>query len=147
MRQIALLVDDEQPLRAYVSAVLRQEGFEVVEAGDGIDALSIVHRMHGTVDVLVTDIKMPRMNGIDLVRAVKSEYPGVPVVYISGESLREELHNPRTRVVFLQKPFGPLAILAAVQTVIAPARADSQGCSDAAGFKLPSFGACSSSGE
>ena len=128
MQQIALLVDDEQPVRGYVSAVLRQGGFEVVEAADGTDALAMVQRMHGTVDVLVTDIKMPHMTGIELVRAVKNEYPGIPVVYISGESLREELHNPRTRVAFLQKPFGPGAILSAIRTVIAPACAVSQGC-------------------
>ena len=127
MRQIALLVDDEQPVRAYVSAVLRQDGYEVLEAGDGSDALSIVQQMQGTVDVLVTDIRMPRMTGIELVRAVKIDFPGVPVVYISGEALRDELHNPRARVVFVQKPFRPQAILTAVRTVVAMAGA-AQGC-------------------
>ncbi len=76
----------------------------------------------------MTDITMPRMTGIELVRAVKNDYPGIPVVYISGEALREELHNPQTRIVFLQKPFEPAAILAAVRTVIAPAQAASRGC-------------------
>lgn len=127
MRQIALLVDDEQPVRAYVSAVLRQDGYEVLEAGDGSDALSIVQQMQGTVDVLVTDIRMPRMTGIELVRAVKIDFPGVPVVYISGEALRDDLHNPRARVVFVQKPFRPQAILTAVRTVVAMAGA-AQGC-------------------
>ena len=121
MLQIALLVDDDQQVRGYVSAVLRHGGFEVVEAADGTDAVAMVQRVHSTVDVLVTDIEMPRMTGIELVRAVKNEYPGIPVVYISGRSLPEELHNPRTRVVFVQKPFGPRAILSAVRTVIAPA--------------------------
>jgi len=116
MRPIALLVDDDQPLRGYVSAVLRQGGFEVVEAADGTDALAMLQRMDGTVDVLVTDIRMPRMTGIELVRAVKNEYPGIPVVYISGEALRDELHA--ARVAFLQKPFAPPAVLDAVRTVM-----------------------------
>jgi two-component system, cell cycle sensor histidine kinase and response regulator CckA len=129
MRQIALLVDDDQAPRAFVSAVLRQGGYEVVEAANGTDALSIVRRMRGTVDVLVTDINMPRMTGIELVRAVKADFPAIPVVYISGEALREELHNPPSREVFLQKPFGSPAILDAVRTVIEPAHATSQSCS------------------
>jgi len=95
---------------------------------DGTDALSIVQSMHGTLDVLVTDIKMPHMTGTELVRAAKMDFPGIPVVYISGEALREELHNPRGRVVFLEKPFGPQAILDAIRTVTAPAAAASQSC-------------------
>ena len=85
------------------------------------DALSMVQHMQGTVDVLVTDIRMPRMTGIELVRAVKIDFPGIPVVYISGEAMRDELHNPRARVVFVQKPFRPQAILTAVRTVVAMA--------------------------
>jgi two-component system, cell cycle sensor histidine kinase and response regulator CckA len=123
MSQIALLVDDERCLRAYVSAVLCREGFEVVEAVDGDDALAIVQSMHGSVNVLVTDIKMPHMTGIDLVKAVRTDFPGMPVVYISGEPLREGLHNPCARVIFLEKPFGPQALLDAVRTATAPAAA------------------------
>jgi two-component system, cell cycle sensor histidine kinase and response regulator CckA len=128
MSQVALLVDDEQPVRSYVSAVLRQAGFDVIEAANGADALSILQYRRCTVDVLVTDIMMPRMTGIELVSGVKNEYPELPVVYISGEPLREDLHNPRTRVLFLQKPFGPSAIVDAVQTVIKPSQAARQGC-------------------
>ena len=118
MRQTALLADDEQPVRAYVSAVLRQEGFEVLEAADGRDALSIVQRMEGTVDVLVTDVRMPRMTGIELVRAVKTDFPAIPVIYISGEPQWSGLHDPRAHVLFVQKPFRPQAIVTAVRTVI-----------------------------
>jgi CheY-like chemotaxis protein len=74
MPQVALLVDDEQPVRAYLAAVLREGGFQVLEAEDGSDALSIIQQMHGILDVLVTDIRMPRMTGIELVGAVKIDF-------------------------------------------------------------------------
>jgi two-component system, cell cycle sensor histidine kinase and response regulator CckA len=126
MPRVALLVDDEQKLRAFVSAVLREGGFHVLEAADGKDALLIVQRVNGIVDVLVTDIGMPHMTGIELVTKVKCDFPGIPVVYISGDAGSEGLHNPSARTVFLQKPFGAKAILDAIRTVIAPAAAATQ---------------------
>jgi CheY-like chemotaxis protein len=116
----ALLVDDDAGVRTYVSNVLRREGFSVVLAGDGIDALAQVKAMRGAVDVLVTDNRMPRMTGIELVATIKTEFPHIPVVFISGEPLRDTLHYPNGRFVFLQKPFGPKAMLEAVRSVSKP---------------------------
>lgn len=118
-RQRVLLVDDELPVRTFIAKVLQREGFEIFEAGDGLDALGVLQQMSGDVDVLVTDVKMPRMTGIELVEKVRTEFPGVPVVYISGEHLKERLHNPSGRVLFLQKPFRPQAILDAIRAVTA----------------------------
>jgi two-component system cell cycle sensor histidine kinase/response regulator CckA len=113
-----LLVDDEEVVRVCVAAVLRRDGFQVLDAVDGLDALSLLREMRGAIDILVTDIKMPRMTGIELVKAVTADFPGIPVVYISGEPLRRELHNPGVHTVFLQKPFRPQAILEAVRSMI-----------------------------
>jgi CheY-like chemotaxis protein len=110
-------VDDEWAVRAYVARVLQQEGFEVLEAADGLDALSLLPQIQGSVEVLITDVKMPRMTGIELVRNIKTKFPGIAVVYISAEHLAPELHNPSGRVVFLQKPFRPEEMLQAVQSV------------------------------
>jgi two-component system cell cycle sensor histidine kinase/response regulator CckA len=118
IRQTVLLVDDEASVRLYVTTVLRREGFQVLEAADGVDALAMLREIRGAVDVLVTDIKMPRMTGIELVNAAKIAFPGIPVVYISGEHLKQELHSPQHRVAFLQKPFLPQAVLDAVREVI-----------------------------
>ncbi len=120
MSQVALLADDERDLRAYASEVLRREGFTVIEAADGDDALEIIQSLRGGVSVVVTDIHMPRMNGIELVRAIRAEFPGMPVVYISGESL-DGLRDGNSRVACLPKPFGPRALLDAVRSVIMPA--------------------------
>jgi CheY-like chemotaxis protein len=117
MTQIALLVDDEKAIRAYVAMILEQEGFQILEADDGMDALTLLRRLRGTVDVLVTDVNMPRMTGIELVNTVKVEFPGIPVIYVSAIGLQDELHNPRGRAVFLQKPFPPQAIRDAVRAV------------------------------
>lgn len=118
MRQTVLLVDDEASVRLYVTTVLRREGFQVLEAADGVDALTMLREIRGAVDVLVTDIEMPRMTGIELVTAAKIAFPGIQVVYISGEHLQQELHDPQHCVAFLQKPFLPQAVLDAVRGVI-----------------------------
>lgn len=117
VRPTALLVDDEDTMRRYVSTVLRRGGYQVVEAGDGMDALCRIRDLRGAVDVLVTDIRMPRMTGTELVAAVTLEFPSIPVVFISGEQLEGRLHHPSRRMLFLQKPFRPQAILDAVETV------------------------------
>jgi len=118
-RQRVLLADDELPVRAFIAKVLQREGFEILEAVDGLDALGLLQQMRGDVDVLVTDVKMPRMNGVELVEKARSEFPGIAVVYISGEQLKDRLHNPSRRVIFLQKPFRPQAMLDAIRAVTA----------------------------
>lgn len=114
----ALLVDDEAAVRAYASMVLRRGGFEVVEAEDGLDALSLIKAMGGAVSVLVTDIKMPRMSGIELADAVMVEFPEIPVVFISGAHFEDLLPDPDGRVAFLPKPFGPEAMLETVRGLV-----------------------------
>ena len=116
-RRKVLLVDDEWPVRAFIANALQREGFEVLEAVDGLDAFGVLQQVDGAVDVLVTDVRMPRMTGIELVEKVKTAFPGIPVVYISGECLHDQLHNPSARVVFLKKPFGPHALVQAVRSV------------------------------
>jgi two-component system cell cycle sensor histidine kinase/response regulator CckA len=85
VQQIVLLVDDESSTRTFVKCILQSEGLEVLEAGEGVDALALLRCLGRPVDLLVTDIKMPRMMGTDLARVVRTDYPTIPVVYISGE--------------------------------------------------------------
>jgi two-component system cell cycle sensor histidine kinase/response regulator CckA len=119
MAQTALLVDDEKALRAYVGMILEREGFRVLEAGDGMDALALLRCLGGMVDVLITDVSMPRMSGIELVTTARMEFPKIPVIYVSGTLPQDGLHNPRSGMVFLQKPFPPQAIRDAVRAVTA----------------------------
>jgi CheY-like chemotaxis protein len=115
--QTALLVDDEPDMRTYVSGILRRGGFQVYEAADGMDALSFLRSVSGAVDLLVTDIRMPRMTGTELAGVVRNDFPEIPIVFISGEQPRWLLDDPEARTIFLLKPFQPQAILEAVRIV------------------------------
>jgi len=113
-QRVVLLVDDEAIVRTYVKRLLQLNGYQVLEAADGVDALGLLRKVGGAVDVLVTDVKMPRMTGTELVEAARTEFPNIPVVLISGDCLLEDLQLPRQRVAFVQKPFTPDALLKAM---------------------------------
>src|SRR5262245_35584285 len=87
-----LLVDDEAAVRRLISVSLCQLGFQVVEGVDGLEALRILEKSSGAIDLIVTDINMPNMRGPDLVEAVWRNYPFVPVIYISSS-----IDEPRAR--------------------------------------------------
>ena len=103
--KIILLVDDEDSIRVFVKAILVRQ-YDVLEAANGNEALAIVKRVNGAVDLLVTDIRMPGMNGYELAEVVRRSYPSLPVVYISGYVTNEDLtaHNqPQRGEAFLAK--------------------------------------------
>jgi two-component system, cell cycle sensor histidine kinase and response regulator CckA len=80
--ELILVVDDEPSIRRYAMRALLEEGFDVREAGDGEQALQIVHA--GGVSVLVSDVVMPRLNGVQLVERLARSHPQLPVVLMSG---------------------------------------------------------------
>lgn len=98
---IAVLVDDEDLVRASTSDMLTEIGFEVIEARSGEEALAALRQGHH-VDVLVTDHLMPEMTGVELARTVLAERPGLPVLVVSGysDAIGIEAGFPR-----LEKPF------------------------------------------
>lgn len=96
-----LVVDDEANIRNIICLFLRKAGFEAVEAADGRDALSIVRRLKGNLDLILTDMVMPRMDGSALITAATRQYPHLKTVLMSG-------YNPGPKdlgVPFLHKPF------------------------------------------
>jgi CheY-like chemotaxis protein len=109
--RLALVVDDDAPIREYVRTVLQRHGFQTLEAADGLDAISLLHRLGGSVDVIVSDVRMPKMDGPDFVSAFRIDFPHVPVVFISGDNLRLQLHRPSQRMFFVGKPFAPQVLL------------------------------------
>ena len=116
-QRVVLVVDDEESVRSYVRRVLQGAGYQVLEAADGVDALALLEKLSGSVDLLVTDVKMPRLSGIELVKAVKRQFPAIPVIYISSIR-RDGLHDPRRSVIFVEKPFTPEVLLEAVQELL-----------------------------
>lgn len=79
-----LIVDDEPRLRQVLVQLMKAEGFHCVEAGNGVDALQVLER--AMVTLVMTDMQMPRMNGIDLLREVRIRHPDVAVIMITGNS-------------------------------------------------------------
>jgi CheY-like chemotaxis protein len=78
-----LVVDDEGAVRRFALRVLEREGYRVVEARDGIEAFELIRQGHA-FDAVVSDIVMPRMNGVELMQALSTSSPGLPVILMSG---------------------------------------------------------------
>lgn len=79
-----LLVDDESAVRRFAARVLEREGFLVLEARDGAEALELIRAGAASVDVVVSDIVMPRLNGVELMQALATSHPDVPIILMSG---------------------------------------------------------------
>lgn len=122
-QQRILCVDDENAVRAYLRTILKTAGFDVLEAEDGVEALAILKELGGAIDLLVTDVRMPRMDGIALAEAVAARYSGIPVLFISGYSFDltlEQQKRPDNTCAFVQKPFFPSGFLQTVQKCLGP---------------------------
>lgn len=79
-----LVVDDERAVRRFASRILQQDGHTVYEAADGADALELIERGTIPVELVVSDIIMPRLNGVELMKALAVNHPGVPVILMSA---------------------------------------------------------------
>lgn len=101
-----LVVDDEEAVRRLACRMLTWTGYEALEARHGREALATIEEHNGPVHLVVTDIKMPGMNGRELGRHVEERWPGKPILYMSGfasEVFRSGLLEPGAP--FLAKPF------------------------------------------
>jgi two-component system, cell cycle sensor histidine kinase and response regulator CckA len=119
-----LVVDDEAAVRRFAARVLEREGYAVVEASDGMEALEVV-RMDGvSIEVVVSDIVMPRLNGVELMQALSESHPNLPVILMSGYATAAltEL-GIAAPCSILAKPFPPERLLAEVQRCIRPGKA------------------------
>ena len=101
---IILLVDDDEPVRAAIAASLRELGYTVREADGGPSAL-VPLRQNDTIDVLLTDLVMPEMNGVQLADAAQDLRPGLAVVFISGYADAPGLADGPHRRRLVRKPF------------------------------------------
>ena len=118
-KQVIVVADDNDMVRGFVSGLLRDEGFIVVEAAGGQEALAACRCDAGPVRMLVTDIEMPGMNGRELARLVVKAHPEVRVLYMSGLSRAsvERDGSIESWAVFLGKPFSPPSLLSAVRAL------------------------------
>jgi two-component system, cell cycle sensor histidine kinase and response regulator CckA len=104
-----------------VRECLEVNGYKVLQAENGEDALNIAERYSGTIDLLVTDVIMPRVRGPELARRICQLYRDVVVVFISGyseEALVEGGLLAETKVTLIQKPFDPEVLVAMVRQLL-----------------------------
>ncbi len=116
-----LIVDDDPDARGAMQRVLERQGYSVVVAGDGVEALRLLEGTHVPVDLLVTDVQMPGLLGDALVVQVRQSWPDLPVLFVSGEprfATLPEIAGGRSG--FLLKPFGAAELLEGVLGVLAP---------------------------
>jgi two-component system, cell cycle sensor histidine kinase and response regulator CckA len=101
---VILLVDDDVGVQFFVWSLLKAEGFTVLTAGDGIAALEASRNHSGAIDLLLSDVAMPRMDGLELRKTIAAERPGIKVLMMSGEASGKEQVS-MSGLPFLQKPF------------------------------------------
>ncbi len=114
-----LLVEDEDAVRIFASKALERKGYKVLAAASGEEALNIVTATEAVIDLVVSDVVMPNMDGPTLVKHIRDKLPAVKIIFISGyaeETLRKSIDTPD--VAFLPKPFSLKDLAQAVKRVM-----------------------------
>ena len=118
--ETVLVVEDEPMVRSHVVRMLDRLGYTSLEAADGREALEVLSAKAGRVDLVLTDIVMPRMSGRDLATEVAERWPRLPVLFTSGyaddEMARRDLLTPEAP--FIQKPFDARGLAAKLRTLL-----------------------------
>jgi two-component system cell cycle sensor histidine kinase/response regulator CckA len=119
--EVILLAEDEDTVRKFLGTTLRANGYQVLEAGDGAQALEVGRRA-SKVDLLLTDIVMPRMNGGKLAESLRAHHPNLRVLFMSGYT-KDALNSQdleKGAAQFLQKPFRQSDVIARVKEMLRP---------------------------
>ena len=114
----ALVIDDSRTVRIIIGNILREIGMEVLEAGNGLEALEQMNR-HPDIELLLLDWNMPQMNGFDFLRAVRAQraYDGVRILMVTSESQSEQVVKALSAGAdeYLMKPFNKDVLVAKLQ--------------------------------
>jgi two-component system cell cycle sensor histidine kinase/response regulator CckA len=116
-----MLVEDDEPVRIFGARALRNKGYKVIEARSGEAALDLIRNAAEMIDLLITDVVMPHMDGPGLVREVREINPEMKVIFISGyteDAFRQRLDSD-VGIEFLPKPFSLKELAAKVRDVLA----------------------------
>lgn len=120
MPRVIMTVDDSTSIRQMVNFTLAQEGYEVVEAVDGKDALSKLNMKR--VDMVLTDLNMPNMDGIDLIRQLREnqKFKFMPIIMLTTESQQSKKEEGKKAGAtgWIVKPFNPDQLVSVVKRVI-----------------------------
>jgi CheY-like chemotaxis protein len=119
-----LIAEDEEPVRTLITRALAEDGHFVVSCADGVEALDMLQTEGGAFDLLLSDIKMPDMDGIALTLAVARDFPNIPILLMTGYAdQRERLAGLEALICdVVAKPFAVAEIKFAVATALAKGR-------------------------
>jgi DNA-binding response OmpR family regulator len=117
-----LVVDDEPIVRRFVEAALKREGFTVFTADNGEEALRVSREYNGTIDLLLSDVRMPGMSGPQLVKVLLDERPQTRALLMTGKSSGQI--PSALKGLTMRKPFVPKALLARIQDVLGGRRSE-----------------------
>jgi two-component system cell cycle sensor histidine kinase/response regulator CckA len=117
-----LLVEDEEGLRSLNARGLRSRGYSVIEASNGIEAMEALEQRNGAVDLVVSDVVMPEMDGPTLLKTMRSRNPDLKIIFVSGyaEDAFEKSLPKNQQFAFLPKPFTLSQLVAAVKETMTP---------------------------
>jgi DNA-binding NtrC family response regulator len=114
-----LVVDDEVAVRRFAARVLERDGYRVYQAADGAEALELIRGQAAVFAVVVSDIVMPRLNGVELLDALSESHPELPVILMSGYATTALADRGIVAPCgIIPKPFPPERLLAEVQRCI-----------------------------
>jgi CheY-like chemotaxis protein len=113
-----LVVEDNQSVREYVLAALREQGYKLLAAADGAQALELARGYAGEISLLLTDVVMPQMSGPQVARTLRRLRPDLKVLYISGFTQPSIEFDLGWGDAMIQKPFSPTAIAERVRGIL-----------------------------
>ncbi len=118
--ETVLVVEDEPQVRRVMIRILKKLGYTILEAGNGEEAIRVAAGVGGDIDLLLTDVVMPRMGGPELACELSRQRPGMPVLFVSGYPKGTLSHNGDldSDVAFLKKPFTPTELAEKVREVL-----------------------------
>ena len=120
MSKTIMTVDDSASMRQMISFTLEKEGYEVITAEDGVDAIKKLET--SAVDMIITDLNMPRMDGIELIKSVRTmnQYKFIPIIMLTTESVDSKKQEGKSAGAtgWIVKPFKPEQLIGVVKKVL-----------------------------
>ena len=120
MKKVVLVVDDEIRMRKLIKDFLKQKDYEILEAGDGEDALAIYNNRKNDIDIILLDVMMPKLDGWSVLRQIRQDDKDVAVVMLTarGEE-QDELFGFELGVdEYISKPFSPKILVARIEAIL-----------------------------
>ena len=123
MSKTILTIDDSRTMREMLNHALVEAGYRVIQAVDGIDGLEVLQANTGRIDVVITDINMPRLDGFGVIEGVRAnpDHRATPILVLTTESdaAKKERARSAGATGWIVKPFNPVKLVGAVRRVAA----------------------------